>query len=70
MSLKSTENFAQLAKSLSQITVRLQSNLEEPFRETHFADLFARRASLLIGPRGIGKTTYLLRRSQQEKRKS
>lgn len=59
------EEFVLLQKSLESITARVQLHLEEPKRLFDCAPLFNRRASILIGPRGVGKTTYLLRQAKE-----
>ena len=60
--------FPDLENRLLQISSRLQQQLSEhPSRDyQHFENLLKRRASLLIGARGVGKTTFLLKKSMNK----
>lgn len=57
--------FDELASRLQQISRRLETATPKQERLVSFPDLFKNRASLLVGPRGVGKTTFLIRNAQK-----
>jgi predicted AAA+ superfamily ATPase len=54
-------NYEKITESLDLVSKRLQHSLGDPVRLYAPESLRNRRASILVGPRGVGKTTYLLR---------
>ncbi len=59
-------NYEKITESLDLVSKRLQHSLGDPVRLYAPESLRNRRASILVGPRGVGKTTYLLRTFKNE----